>query len=338
MTAPLVAIVVPVYNGALHLEECLQSILDQTYVNWRAVVVNNCSSDKTDEIADEFSRRDPRLHVVHCDEFVSKSENYNRSVAQAPGDAKYIKILEADNWITPDCIERAVRLAEKHAKIGIVGSYWFFGRDVSSPSLNYRTQVISGREVVRLLFLESVYLFGTPTTLLFRSNALREEAIWFRPEVFYDDTDLCLRLLRRWDFGFVHQVLAFVREDETGAFSKFRHWDFAEAYMHFLLDVYGEDYFEGRELLDVRRKCERLYLNRLGLAAVTGRKKEYWDFHRDLYKVAGRRFRIGDLIIPIARAVLDLGLNPKSSVEKLLRRWHRRRRPPSAPKYTKCLK
>jgi len=324
MTAPLVAIVVPVYNGALHLEECLQSILDQTYANWRAVVVNNCSSDRTGEIANEFARRDPRLRVLHCKDFIGKSENYNRSVAQAPEDAEYIKVLEADNWITPDCIERAVRLAEKDVKIGIVGSYWFHGKDISVPGLDYRTQVFSGHEVVRLLFLESVYLFGTPTTLFFRSKALREEAIWFRSDVFYDDTDLYLRLLRRWKFGFVHQILAFIREDETGAFSKIRRWDFVEAYKHFLLGAYGEDYFKGGELLDVRRKCEQLYLNRLGLAAITGREKGYWEFHRGLYKVAGGRLRIRDLIIPIARVVLNLCLNPKSTVEKLLRRWPRR--------------
>src|SRR5438132_11086287 len=80
---PRVSIVVPVYNGAQYLAECLASIASQTYQRWEAVVVNNCSTDGTAEIADAFVRQDSRFRVIHCTEFVPICENYNRAIDSA---------------------------------------------------------------------------------------------------------------------------------------------------------------------------------------------------------------------------------------------------------------
>jgi glycosyltransferase involved in cell wall biosynthesis len=123
MGKPTVDIVVPVYNGAQHLRECLESILGQTYESWRAVVVNNCSTDDTGRIADEYAQRDCRFRVVHCTEFLGQTANYNRAVAQSSNLAEYVKVLEADNWITEDSISKMVEVAEKDKDIGIVGCY-----------------------------------------------------------------------------------------------------------------------------------------------------------------------------------------------------------------------
>ncbi len=322
---PLVAIVVPVYNGAPHLGECLQSILDQTYPNWNAVVVNNCSTDASGQIADEFARRDRRLQVVHCEHFVGQSENYNRSVAHAQDGAEYVKLLEADNWITRDCIAEQVQLAEEDKEIGIVACNWLLGKHLQDPCLEYTRRVLSGVEVIRLLFLESAYLFGTPTTLLFRRKALQEQSVWFRPDVFYDDTDLCMRILRHWKFGFVHQLLAFVRDDNHGAFSRIRSFDFVNAYMYFLITAYGREFFGEREFHVVRQTCRKAYYDRLGRAAVAGRGSAYWEFHHHMFRAAGGTLRRRDLLLPTVRALLDAVLNPKASVERLCRR--RRRRP-----------
>ncbi len=326
MNDPLVAIVVPVFNGAQHLRECLESLLAQSYPNWRAVVMDNCSSDGTGAIADDFARRDQRLRVVHCDKFVGRQENYNRAVAQADAEAEYIKVLEADNWITADCLERTVRLARKDATIGIVSSYWLEGRYPQGGGLAYSEQVISGGDVVRQFYLDGGYLFGVPTNLLFRAKALREEPVWFRSIMCSEDIDLCLRLLRKWNFGFVHQVLAFCRVDDTGAFSKIRELDFDQAYKYFSISAYGEDFFAGPELADVRRVWEWRYFRRLGWAMVAGRSKAYWEFHQGLFRAAGKQLRIRDLLLPAALTLIDLGLNPKSTFEALVKRRRRRRR------------
>ena len=54
---PLVSVATPVYNGERHLAECIESVLAQTYQNWEYIIVNNCSTDRTREIAESYGRR-----------------------------------------------------------------------------------------------------------------------------------------------------------------------------------------------------------------------------------------------------------------------------------------
>ena len=68
--AQLVSITVPVYNGEAFMEECLQSILNQTFKDWECVVVNNRSTDRTADIVQDFVNRDTRFRLVDCEDFV----------------------------------------------------------------------------------------------------------------------------------------------------------------------------------------------------------------------------------------------------------------------------
>src|SRR5579872_1746430 len=173
MEEPVVSVVIPVFNGAEYLEECLTSILAQTYGRWEGFLINNCSTDNTRQIAESFAQRDPRLQVVNCSEFVSQSENYNRAIAHASPGARYIKIVEADNWIAPDCLERMLPVAEQDHRVGLVGAYYHFFDEVHGTGLPIGTRVVEGSAVCRMHMLDNVYFLGAPTTLLFRAEALR---------------------------------------------------------------------------------------------------------------------------------------------------------------------
>ncbi len=62
---PLVSIGVPAYNGGKYLEECLDSILNQTYTNWECVISNNFSNDDTPRIAEKYVQSDSRFKLFH---------------------------------------------------------------------------------------------------------------------------------------------------------------------------------------------------------------------------------------------------------------------------------
>ena len=67
---PLVSVVTPVYNGEHCLRACIESVLAQTYSNWDYTIVNNCSADRTLDIAHEYAARDSRIRVCTNDSFV----------------------------------------------------------------------------------------------------------------------------------------------------------------------------------------------------------------------------------------------------------------------------
>lgn len=65
MSVPLVSIIVPCYNKGKFLEECLQTILEQSYENWECIILNDGSIDNTEEIAIEWTKRDKRFKYVY---------------------------------------------------------------------------------------------------------------------------------------------------------------------------------------------------------------------------------------------------------------------------------
>src|ERR1700704_3898394 len=74
---PLVSVVTPVYNGEKFLAECIESVLKQKYPNYEKIIVNNCSSDRTPQIALEYAEKDNRIRLHHNDKFVGVIENHN---------------------------------------------------------------------------------------------------------------------------------------------------------------------------------------------------------------------------------------------------------------------
>ena len=221
---PLVSVVTPVYNGAEYLEECLESVARQTYPHWEHVVLDNCSTDATGEIVRRFEERDSRFRLVEAQDFVDAVENANRALREMSPDSTYCKVLHADDWLFPECLERMVALAEEHPSVGIVGAYRLEETRVTLTGLPHSISVIPGREFGRSSLLGGPYpwLFGSPSSLLLRSNLVRGRDPFYNVDnPFQDDQEACYEVLRESDFGFVHQVLTFTRRDEWSPFSYF---------------------------------------------------------------------------------------------------------------------
>lgn len=95
MTAK-VSVIVPCYNQAQYLDECLQSVLDQTYQNWECIIVNDGSTDSTEETAKRWVAKDSRFSYVYK-ENGGLSSARNAGLEKAQGD--YIQFLDSDDMI-----------------------------------------------------------------------------------------------------------------------------------------------------------------------------------------------------------------------------------------------
>ena len=226
MTAgqPLVSVVTPVYNGAEYLVECIESVVNQTYANWEYVIVDNCSTDDTLAIARRYEARDARIRVVAADVFVGQIENQNRAVREISPESKYTKVLHADDWLFPECLERMADLAENNPTVGVVSAYRLEETRVTLDGLPPSITVLPGREIARSTLLASPYpfLFGSPSSVLIRSDLIRaRDPFYNEANPWNEDTEACLESFKVSDFGFVHQVLTFTRRIEGSPFSKF---------------------------------------------------------------------------------------------------------------------
>ena len=74
---PLVTVLTPVYNGEAYFAECIESVLSQTYQNFEYIIVNNCSTDRSLEIAKTYAARDSRVRIHTNEKFVDVIANHN---------------------------------------------------------------------------------------------------------------------------------------------------------------------------------------------------------------------------------------------------------------------
>jgi len=210
-TKPLVSVVTPVYNGADFLAECIESILSQTYRNIEYIIVNNCSTDGSLDIALEYAKKDRRVQVHTNKEFVGVMENHNIALNLISPQAKYCKVVCADDFIFPECLMKMVGLAEANPPVAMVGSYSLAGKKVMHSGLEYERCVVSGREICRATLLGGPYVFGSPTSLLYRADLIRKTKAFYPSSSPHSDTAACYQTLEDCDFGFVHQVLSYTR-------------------------------------------------------------------------------------------------------------------------------
>jgi glycosyltransferase involved in cell wall biosynthesis len=209
--SPRVWIVTPVYNGERYLSECMDSVLAQTYENWEYVVVDNRSTDRTSEIASDYAKRDGRVHVERCHDFLPMLANFNRALRMIPTNAKYCKVVHADDTLLPGCLSRMVDVAERNPSVAIVSSYAFWGEEVRHHGVPYPLEVVGGRQVCRETLMGRYYVFGSPTSLLLRASDVRARPSFYNEENIHADTEVCFELLSNADFGFVHEILTRTR-------------------------------------------------------------------------------------------------------------------------------
>jgi len=94
---PVVSIVIPTYNHEHFLKKCLQSVVDQTFTNWEAIVVNNFSEDNTIAVVNSF--HDPRIHLVNFKNNGIIAASRNKGIKLSRADL--IAFLDSDDiWQT----------------------------------------------------------------------------------------------------------------------------------------------------------------------------------------------------------------------------------------------
>ncbi len=287
---PLVSVVTPVYNGEKYLAECIESVLAQTYKNWEYIIVNNCSGDRSPDIAKGYAKKDKRIRLHSNKELISATENHHIAFRQMASESKYCKVVHADDWLFPECMERMVCLAEANPSVGIVAAYRLDDVWVNLDGLPYPSHVLSGREICRSSLLGGPYVFGSPTSILIRSDIIRNRALFYDESrfPFYADTAVCYEILQNWDFGFVHQVLTFTRRHNETRTALARRVDIVNNLV--LLKEYGKIYLDQNEYERCFQARIQNYYTYLGKKLFESREKDFWNYHGAVFERIGWRF------------------------------------------------
>jgi glycosyltransferase involved in cell wall biosynthesis len=322
---PLVSVVTPVYNGAEYLAECIESVLAQTYTNWEYIIVNNCSRDRTLEIARHYAQQDPRIRIHNNHAFLGLMPNWNHALRQLSVHSRYCKVLHADDWLFPDCLTQMVEVAEVHPSVGIVGAYRLCGDHVDLDGLPYPSTIVSGREICRSFLrltsgLGGVWVFGSPSSLLIRSDLIRRCDPFYNESNLHADTEVCFVLLQHTDFGFVHQVLTYTRKhsDTVSSFcGQFRTYILGNL---LVLKKYGPIFLSQEEYEDCLRRKMDQYYDFLGKNVLRWREKDFWTYHRNGMQNLGLPLKFTKIIIASLLALISQVSHPRKAVQRIVKK------------------
>lgn len=178
------------YNREKYIARAIEAILKQTYYDFEFVIVDNGSSDRSGQIADEYARKDTRIKVLHIDKS-SIGHGRNIGIANAKGD--YIAFVDDDDVAAPDMLEFLNQLVkDNHADIAICGAQKDVNGKILPHSMWNEYCIWSASDAVTELLKRKRNNAGLPTKLIKRT--LFEE-IPFKENCKYEDIWICYKYL-----------------------------------------------------------------------------------------------------------------------------------------------
>lgn len=193
----LISVIIPVYNVEKYLQECVDSVLAQTYQHLEMILVDDGSTDTSGEICDIYQDKDPRITVIH-QENRGLSEARNAGLAKARG--KYVYFLDSDDWILPETFELLIQKAEGEGADVVFFDAKSFedGQPEKTIRQNYIRKYFyetnTGFEVLKRLQKNREYHSAVPL-LFIEKSLLDDTGLKFEPGILYEDMIFTYALL-----------------------------------------------------------------------------------------------------------------------------------------------
>jgi glycosyltransferase involved in cell wall biosynthesis len=159
---PLVSIVIPTYNHAAYLKDCLSSLVSQSYVHWQAIVVNNFSSDNTENVVKGFG--DDRICLINFRNNGIIAASRNEGIRRSTGE--FIAFLDSDDWWYPDKLQSVSGYFDSSDII-------FHDLDIVAVKRENGRSKAKGRHLKKPVFVD----------LMLKENALPNSSVLVRKEI-----------------------------------------------------------------------------------------------------------------------------------------------------------
>ena len=197
MKNPIISVVMPVYNGEKYLREAIDSILNQSFSDFEFIIVNDGSTDRTEEIV--FSYDDKRIVYIKNQENLNISKTLNKGIEIAKG--KYIARMDDDDISLPTRFERQIDFLEKNKDVGVCDTWLKTFGDIEE---DWAMPVSHEEKLVSLLFHSSI----AHATVLMRKNILNGMSQLYKDSFSAaEDYELWTRLASVTKFAGIPEVL-----------------------------------------------------------------------------------------------------------------------------------
>ncbi|MDR0333665.1 MAG: glycosyltransferase [Dysgonamonadaceae bacterium] len=191
-----VSIIVPIYNVELYLEECLDSLVNQTYKNIEIILVNDGSIDRSSEITEFYASRDKRIIIVN---HVHKGVSYARNEGLKKASGKYILFVDSDDTILLNSVEILCQRANGTGADIVIGNAlrcYPDGRQVVYFAQNemFDLGVLWSGESAFMKYVEYDIL-PLPVLFFIQRSIITDNQLFFHENIVHEDEIWCVKAL-----------------------------------------------------------------------------------------------------------------------------------------------
>lgn len=185
--APLVSVLMTAYNREKYIGEAIESVLSSALTNFELIIVDDCSSDNTKLIAENYQQSDKRVKLFANETNLGDYRNRNRAASLAQG--KYIKYLDSDDIMYPHCLLVMAGAMEKFPEAG-------FGLSARGDAAKPYPAILSPREIYLEHFNGYGHFERAPGSAIIKKEVF-EQAGGFSGKRYIGDTELWLKLAQK---------------------------------------------------------------------------------------------------------------------------------------------
>ena len=215
MNNPLVSIILPTHNGSKYIRQSIESCINQTYRNIEIIVVNDCSTDNTQSIINEFVSNDSRIKLINNKHNLKLPLSLNAGFEQANGE--FFTWTSDDNYYAENAIETMVDFLLKNMDLGLVYCNY--------KIINEKNEVVS-EKIFHDVNASMVKWLGCGACFLYKSD-LHKKLNGYDPSAFLiEDYDFFVRGLLFTKYGYISKTdLYFYRMHSASLTSLYGHYN-----------------------------------------------------------------------------------------------------------------
>ena len=177
----MISIIVPVYNRISSLEKCIDSIQNQTWTDWELLLIDDGSTDGSEQLCDIFSSKDARIRVFHKpNSGVSSARNIGLDHAKG----EYVMFCDSDDWVEPEWCEQLYLAAKENPGFQPICNYYRNTADCEIINPAGQCEDL-GKSIAKADFfsLNRYELLGIPWNKIYLRSLLEDNHIRFQEEL-----------------------------------------------------------------------------------------------------------------------------------------------------------
>lgn len=216
-----ISIIIPIYNGEKYLEECLESIRNQTYIDFEAILVNDGSTDGSKTICEKWEKQDARF-ILYNNKNCGVSYSRNFGIEKARGE--YITFVDCDDFIEKDMLEILQRECLQYDFIMANYRRYYQNKKIVNNE-PIETKTYNRKEFFSCFWdLYSSYMINSPCNRLYKTAIIQSSALRFNTDYeLGEDLLFNLQYIENCNkFYVINEYLYYYRENKESLTTKYR--------------------------------------------------------------------------------------------------------------------